>query len=354
MWRRSDRELRRVELRRVRRLDLGVIGVLPEIETFLPHLGARLEAVSQRFERQLQNDLPCVTMLVRHVERYRGKMLRPTLVIASGAAVQGGAAVDRTVDESLDALGAVVEMIHMATLVHDDVLDEADMRRGGDTVNNLRGNETAVMLGDFLISSSFHLCSTIGLPWLNAELGAMTMQLCSGEVLQLSHRGDLTLTQDTYFEIIRRKTGVLAGACCQLAARLSGAPSKVADSLRLYGEELGMAFQIQDDVLDLVGDEQTVGKTLGIDLRKGKLTLPVVVHLTRCTSESRARTVRAIDAGEAGTLLRLMRTTDALGAARTHALSLVASAKARLEVLPPSGPRQLLALMADATVERAF
>ena len=338
----------------MRRLDLGVIGVLPEIETFLPHLVARLEAVSQRFERQLQNDLPCVTMLVRHVERYRGKMLRPTLVIASGAAVQGGAAVDRTVDESLDALGAVVEMIHMATLVHDDVLDEADMRRGGDTVNNLRGNETGVMLGDFLISSSFHLCSTIGLPWLNAELGAMTMQLCSGEVLQLSHRGDLTLTQDTYFEIIRRKTGVLAGACCQLAARLSGAPSKVADSLRLYGEELGMAFQIQDDVLDLVGDEQTVGKTLGIDLRKGKLTLPVVVHLTRCTPESRARTVRAIDAGEAGTLLRLMRTTDALGAARTHALSLVASAKARLEVLPPSGPRQLLALMADATVERAF
>ncbi len=330
------------------------MSALPQTDEIAALLAVRLGEVATRFEQALVNDLAPVNALTRHVERYRGKMLRPTLVLTSGIAVREGMAANPMVDQQLNALAAVVEMIHMSTLVHDDVLDEADLRRGGATINSLRGNETAVMLGDFLISSSFHLCSSVGEPWLNSALGEMTTQLCAGEILQLSHRGNLTLSEETYFEIVRRKTGVLAGACCGLAARLAGASSEVAESLRLYGEELGIAFQIQDDVLDLVGEEQVVGKTLGIDLRKGKFTLPIVVHLTRCTALERVKTIAVIEACDVEALIPLVESTGSLAAARERARQLVAHAKGRLSVLRESSARQMLAAIADAAIERAY
>ncbi len=330
------------------------MSILPATTQLTPSLAARLDEVAECFARALASDLPAVNTLARHVEKYRGKMLRPTLVIASGLAVQSSNQASRAIDQKLNTLAAVVEMIHMATLVHDDVLDEADLRRSGATVNSLRGNETAVMLGDFLISSSFHLCSSVGEPWLNTELGAMTTQLCSGEILQLSHRGDLAIDAATYFEIIRRKTGVLAGACCGLGARLAGAPSALSAALSDFGEQLGMAFQIQDDVLDLVGEERVVGKTLGIDLQKGKFTLPLVAHLTRCDGVSRAATIKAIEQGDVGAILRLVESTDSLSFARARAAEFVSKAKDRLSVLHESPARQLLLLMADATIEREF
>ena len=315
-------------------------------------LAVRLGDVARLFERALTNDLAAVNNLTQHVERYRGKMLRPTLVVTAGIAVRAHQPADDLVDQRLNTLAAVVEMIHMSTLVHDDVLDEADLRRGGATVNSLRGNETAVMLGDFLISSAFHLCSGVGEPWLNAALGGMTTQLCAGEILQLSHRGNLALDDQTYFEIIRRKTGVLAGACCGLASRLAGASPELCESLRLYGEELGIAFQIQDDILDLVGDEQIVGKTLGIDLRKGKLTLPVVIHLSRCASPERAKSIDAIQRGDVTLLLECVESTGSLQAARARAMEFVVRAKGRLSVLHPSAASQMLLTIADAALER--
>lgn len=323
-------------------------------ESIAPILAARLERVALLFERALVSDLAPVAQLARHVEKYRGKMLRPSLVIISGMAARHGLEENPEIDENLDTLAAVVEMIHMATLVHDDVLDEAELRRGGATVNSLRGNETAVMLGDFLISSSFHLCSSVGSPWLNSALGETTTQLCSGEILQLSHRGDMQLDEATYFEIIRRKTGVLSGACCGLAARIAGAGEASCESLRLFGEELGMAFQIQDDVLDLVGDERVVGKTLGIDLRKGKLTLPIVIHLMQCTPQERAIAMEVIARGDHPELLKLVGTTGAVAKARQQAAAFVSRAKRRLDTLPSSVARTTLSMMADATIERAY
>ncbi len=317
-------------------------------------LAERLDRVAARFAGQLKSDLAPVNALARHVERYRGKMLRPTLVIISGWAVREGEPADEAIDARLDTLAAVVEMIHMATLVHDDVLDEAAMRRGGQTVNSLKGNETAVMLGDFLISSAFHLCSSIGLPWLNSALGETTTQLCSGEILQLTHRGDLKLAQATYSDIIRRKTGVLSGACCGLAARLARADGSTTTLLERYGEDLGMAFQIQDDILDLVGDEKVVGKTLGIDLQKGKLTLPIVIHLARATPSMREETVKAIAECDRATLLRLVAGTESLAAARTEAMRFVESAKGNLTPIRESAARRLLSSIADATVERTY
>ncbi|MSR45136.1 MAG: polyprenyl synthetase family protein [Phycisphaerales bacterium] len=330
----------------------GPMTPLPATLSVTEVLARRLGEVALLFQQSLVNDLPAVTRLTQHVERYRGKMLRPTLVITSGMAVRDGSPQSASVDHRLNALAAVVEMIHMSTLVHDDVLDEADLRRGGATVNTLRGNETAVMLGDFLISSSFHLCSSVGEPWLNTALGAMTTQLCAGEILQLSHRGNVSLDDQTYFEIIRRKTGVLAGACCGFAARLAGGSPETSEALRLYGEELGMAFQIQDDVLDLIGDEQVVGKTLGIDLRKGKLTLPVVIHLARCDGTQRSQTIEAIEQGDVGGLVACVRSTDALNAARERAMQFVSQAKSRLSRVTESPSRHMLESIADAAIER--
>jgi octaprenyl-diphosphate synthase len=320
-----------------------------------PLLAQRLESVGRIFEAALVSDVPVVNTLCRHVERYRGKMLRPTLVIVSGLAARGeggGASGPEVPHSSHDTLAAVVEMIHMATLVHDDVLDEADLRRGGATINSLRGNETAVMLGDYLISSAFRLCSTLGDSRLNLALGETTNALCAGEILQLSHRGDVTLGESTYFDIVRGKTAVLVGASCRLGARLAGVAEPLCESLGTYGEEIGVAFQIQDDVLDLVGDQQVVGKTLGIDLRKGKLTLPLVLHLAGCDAVSRTRTLEMIRHVDAIALRDLMERSGAIESARTRAMQLVASAKARLDVLPASPARDLLHLMADAIVDR--
>lgn len=320
-------------------------------------LQAELVEVERIFERQLASDLPAVNVLCRHVERYRGKMLRPTLVLLTGMALRPAA---RDADPSaLPALGpahhvvaAVVEMIHMATLVHDDVLDEAEVRRQGATVNHLRGNEVAVMLGDFLISNAFHLCSTLDDPAINLFLGETTNTLCEGELVQLHHRENLSLDEETYLEIVRRKTAVLVGACCRLGASLSNAPPRLVEGMRRFGVALGMAFQIQDDLLDLAGRPDVVGKTLGKDLEKGKLTLPLILHLAQASPQERSEAIDLIERRDTAGLLPKLIDGGAVAAARARAQSLVEEGKRELSLLPSSAARDLLAAMADAVVAR--
>src|SRR3954467_14159843 len=240
-----------------------------------------LEAVERLFHEELPSDLPGVNTLIKHVSRFRGKMLRPTLVLLAGKAC--GQLSDAHV-----VVATVVEMVHMATLVHDDVLDEAELRRKGATINHLKGNEAAVMLGDYLISHSFHLCSSLGSQMASREIGRTTNEVCEGELLQIDNRNNLNLTEETYFDIIGRKTAGLTATCCLLGARLSGADESVARKLDTFGRALGTAFQIQDDLLDITGDTATVGKTLGIDAEKGKLTLPMIHFLRTAPAEHRA------------------------------------------------------------------
>jgi octaprenyl-diphosphate synthase len=281
------------------------------------------------------------------VERYRGKMLRPTMVFLCGQAF--GPVGERHV-----IVAATCEMIHMATLVHDDVLDEAAVRRKGHTVNHLRGNEVAVMLGDYLISNAFHLCSRAGDPALNLRLGEVTNTLCEGELVQLSHREDLSLDERTYFEIVRRKTAVLIGACCELGAQLSGAPADAVAALRRFGEGIGVAFQIQDDLLDLEGRQDVVGKSLGRDLEKGKLTLPVIIHLAQASGEVRERTIEAIRARDGAALLAELTASGSLAAARSRAVELVAAARTELRHVPAGLSRDALDAAAMAIVHRDF
>jgi len=182
-------------------------------------------------------------------------------------------------DDRARTAAAVVELIHLATLVHDDVLDESNIRRGKKTMNCLRGNESAVILGDYLLSSAFHLCSTIGIPALNILLGEVTNTICAGELVQLYHRNNVDLGIDAYYQIIHDKTASLIAASCVMGGMLGGANDHVVATLEQFGDAVGTAFQIRDDLLDLLGEQKNIGKPTGKDLDKGKLTLPVISML---------------------------------------------------------------------------
>jgi octaprenyl-diphosphate synthase len=244
-------------------------------------LSAFLAKVETRFDTEVRSDLAPVATLVKHVARFRGKMLRPVLVALSAGAVGATLTDDHVV------IGTVVEMAHMATLVHDDVLDDAELRRRGATINHLKGNEAAVLLGDYLISHSYHLCSSLDSQLAARAIAATTNRLCEGELLQLENRGNLELSDAVYTEIVSRKTAALIATSCMLGARLSGATDEQVHKLDRFGHAIGIAFQIQDDVLDLVGDAREVGKSLGSDVSKAKLTLPLIHFLQTAPQEHR-------------------------------------------------------------------
>ncbi len=317
-------------------------------------LEAQLEEVAVILERQLASDLSPVNSLCRHVEQYRGKRLRPILVLLSGLASGRPPLNGSPLTERHRVVAAVVEMIHMATLVHDDVLDEAQIRRGVATLNYLRGNETAVMLGDYLISNAFHLCSSLRDPDINLSIGEVTNTLCEGELIQLHHRDDLDIDEATYLEIVRRKTASLIGESCRLGAMLSGAPKDVSDSMCRFGTSLGIAFQIQDDLLDITGDEAIVGKSLRRDLDSGKVTLPLIRYLAAADQAERIEVRRLFAHGRAEKLRLRLIESGAVEDARGEATCLVEQAKRELGSVAPGAARSLLTVLADAVISRRF
>jgi len=238
-------------------------------------LSDELDSVGLLLEDHLNSKHDAVNEICRYLSGYRGKMLRPSLVLLSWRSVQENTVVSEDV---LRAAG-VVELIHLATLVHDDVLDEADIRRGGQTINSLWGNEGAVMLGDYLLSSAFHLCSTIRNPDLNILLGEVTNTLCAGELVQLYHRNDVELALSEYYQIIRDKTASLISAACKIGGILGGADRQTVYDLGVFGTSVGTAFQIRDDLIDILSDSRSAGKPTGRDTAKGKMTLPAILML---------------------------------------------------------------------------
>ena len=238
-------------------------------------LSNELDSVGLLLEDHLNSKHEAVNEICRYLSGYRGKMLRPSLVLLSWRSVQENTVVSEDV---LRAAG-VVELIHLATLVHDDVLDEADIRRGGQTINSLWGNEGAVMLGDYLLSSAFHLCSTIRNPDLNILLGEVTNTLCAGELVQLYHRNDVELALSEYYQIIRDKTASLISAACKIGGILGGADRQTVCDLGVFGNSVGTAFQIRDDLIDILSDSCSAGKPIGRDAAKGKMTLPAILML---------------------------------------------------------------------------
>lgn len=307
-----------------------------------------LERVRGLLRDELHTEQPAVAAMCRHVSRYHGKMLRPALLLLSGRCF------GPTRDEHV-TLAAVVEMVHVATLVHDDILDEADVRRGAATVNRRWGTEQAVLLGDFLISHAFHLCSSLDSQTASRLIGRTTNTVCEGEMMQVARRGDFTLTESEYFDIITRKTASLIAACCGLGARFAGADASATRSLERYGESVGVAFQIADDVLDLTGEAADTGKSVGRDADEGKLTLPVIHHLRTAEPRVRAATLRLLrqhDSATPAALREQLRTTQSVEFALDAARARIAAALDALDRLPVSDARASLTAMADFVLTR--
>ncbi|MBI4718497.1 MAG: polyprenyl synthetase family protein [Planctomycetes bacterium] len=319
----------------------------PLVELYRP-IHEDLARAEATFEAELACDLPVVRRLCDTVRCYRGKMLRPALLLLSARASGRLLPAHHT-------LAAVIEMVHMATLVHDDVLDEADERRGQPTVCRASGNTAAVLLGDLLISHAFHLCSSLDRQHASRRIGATTNTVCEGELLQNAHRGDPDVDEAIYLEIIRRKTGVLTATACELGAHYAGADEAAVSALRDYGLSAGMAFQIVDDVLDLVGERERVGKSLGRDAALGKLTLPTLHFLlvaAPADAEKLRRDIRAGAIHDPAELRPLLERAGSIEYALAAARQYVADAVRNLEGLPPSDARSSLTAMAEFIVER--
>jgi octaprenyl-diphosphate synthase len=311
-------------------------------------IAPQLQAVDELFSRELTSDLPNVNELVTHVGKFRGKMLRPMLVLLAGQAALEPSELTTHgsgLSDSHITLATVVEMVHMATLVHDDILDGAEIRRKGATINHLHGNEAAVLLGDFLISHAYHLCSSLDSQKASRIIAHTTNIVCEGELTQNYNRGNWKLDEKTYYLIIYRKTAALTEACCRLGAMSSTESAASIDALATYGRQMGMAFQIVDDILDICGQQKTVGKSLGTDIEKGKLTLPMIHFLKHAAPQHRELLIGLLESQEHDRVERvrqLVAPSDSIAYARHEAERLVKEAVSALKVLPPGPAREAL------------
>lgn len=307
-----------------------------------------LERAQQLLVQELATDQPVIRELCEHIRQYHGKLLRPALLLLSARACGG-------VRPEHHVLAAVVELVHLATLVHDDVLDEADLRRGAPTVNRLRGNEQAVLLGDFLYSHAFRLCSSLSSSYAARVIGQTAVTLCEGEMMQIAARWDLALTEARYLEMIARKTASLVETCCHLGAYYAGADRDTVQRLSAFGRAVGLAFQIVDDLLDLTGSEAVVGKSLGRDLAEGELTLPVLHALRTASPEHRDRLTALLDspgAQQRQEISDLLAVTGSLSYADDVARRQVEIARQALRGLRPSAARDHLLTVAEFVLQR--
>jgi octaprenyl-diphosphate synthase len=316
--------------------------------SFFAPIARELDEVERILVQTLASPRPGVDRLLAHLAHYKGKRLRPTLLLLIAHACGN-------VNAAHHRLAAVVEMIHTATLVHDDVLDGASVRRHVPTVGALWGNQASILLGDYLFTHAFHLSSTLDDVRACRIIGEATNRVCAGELHQITRRGALDLSEDEYLDIIDGKTAELTACCCKLGAIYAGMTNDVVEHLECFGRSLGIAFQIADDLLDLVGEETLAGKSLGTDLEQQKLTLPVI-HLLRSASTEQAARVRAVlttsNNHKREALLPELSAAGSLEYARQRAESFATAALAELECLPQSPGRTILETLADRVVHR--
>jgi octaprenyl-diphosphate synthase len=318
------------------------------LQTLYAPVADEMAAVERILRQELRSSHPFVDELVRYGCLLGGKRLRPALLLLVAKSL------GRVTDAHL-TLAAVVEMIHTATLVHDDVLDEAQMRRHLATVNARWDNESSVLLGDYLFTHAFYLASTLDSTLGCRRIGRATNLVCEGELRQKGSRGNFGLSEGEYLEIIEAKTAELTAVSCSLGAAFAGAAEETVQSLDEFGRNLGIAFQIADDLLDVLGQEQTTGKSLGTDLAKQKPTLPVIRALHLAGERDRAAMIDILSGDERrGELLApFLERYGAIDYARLRADEFAKRARQRLEVLAPCPARDVLAQMTDFVVSRS-
>ncbi|MBV8157164.1 MAG: polyprenyl synthetase family protein [Dyella sp.] len=309
-----------------------------------------MQRVDTLIRTRLSSDVVLINQIADHIIASGGKRLRPMLhVLAANAAGYRG-------DQHIK-LAAVIEFIHTSTLLHDDVVDESDLRRGRKTANALWGNAASVLVGDFLYSRSFQLMVELDDMRIMRILADTTNTIAEGEVLQLLNIGNADVDEAAYLAVIERKTAVLFAAATELGGLLGGLPADQVAALRRYGMELGYAFQIADDLLDYVSDADTLGKNIGDDLAEGKPTLPLIYALQNADEEQKRSLRHAIEHGGLDSLDRIIAAIRDSGALeRTHARAVLHADAARdaLRALPDSPWRGAMATLADYSVQRSF
>ena len=312
-------------------------------------VAGEMAEVNALIRRRLDSDVVLIRQISEHIVAAGGKRLRPMLaVIAARALGYAGTAHHQ--------LAAIVEFIHTSTLLHDDVVDESDMRRGRKTANALWGNAPSVLVGDFLYSRSFQLMVELDSMPVMRVLADTTNRIAEGEVLQLLHIGNPDTTEADYLRVIECKTAVLFAAATRLGAALAGAPPQTQDAMARYGLHLGLAFQIADDLLDYTADAATLGKNLGDDLAEGKATLPLIHALARADAATRARLAGIVAARDLDAMPEIQQAIRACGGlddSRRLAESHADTAIAALAGLPGNDWTDALRVLAHYAVNRA-
>lgn len=309
-----------------------------------------IQAVDRLILRRLHSDVVLINQVGGYIINSGGKRLRPLAVLLSARA--NGYAGEHHVD-----LAAVVEFIHTATLLHDDVVDGSDLRRSRETANAVWGNEASVLVGDFLYSRAFEMMVDVGIMRVMDILSHATNRIAEGEVLQLMNCKDPDTTESRYMEVIERKTATLFEAGTRLGAVLTGAPAEIEQAMADYGHQLGIAFQLVDDALDYRGSGEELGKNLGDDLAEGKPTLPVIRAMEKGTPEQRRLLRRAIETGGRDcidTVAAVIESTNAIDYTNELARRYAQAAKASVAAIPESAQRSALEKMADFTVMRTY
>jgi len=309
-----------------------------------------MQRVDQVIHQRLSSDVALINQISHYIVSAGGKRIRPRLVLLFSQALGFDG------PEQYE-LAAIVEFIHTATLLHDDVVDESSLRRGRQTANALFGNAASVLVGDFLYSRAFQMMVGINRMRVLEVLADATNVIAEGEVLQLMNMHDPDLAVDDYLRVIRYKTAKLFEASARLGAVLANADHAVEEACADYGRSLGTAFQLIDDLLDYEGDTEALGKNVGDDLREGKPTLPLLVALSRGNDSERALIRHAIEHGENERLeeiIAIVRNTGALQATREAARAQADKAQAALSLLPESKAQKALLELCARSVERSF
>ncbi len=315
-----------------------------------------LEACNRTIVARMDSPVSLIPQLAAHIVAAGGKRIRPVLTLASArlCCYPGFPEGRRHVE-----LAACVEFIHTATLLHDDVVDESELRRGLASANAVFGNKASVLVGDFLFARAFQLMTDDGSLAVLGILSAASATIAEGEVLQMVTQNDLSTPIERYLEVIHGKTAALFSAACRIGAVIADRPASEEAALDAYGTNLGMAFQLADDALDYAAATEALGKTVGDDFREGKITMPVLAAFAAGDEEERRFWRRTIEASETGdgdlaTALRLIETRGAIGATLARARQFAEAAKTALGVFPENEVRRCLEAIADYTVSRGF
>ncbi len=313
-------------------------GAVAEIWQIFALIQPGLDAVEATIGRQAEAFDPAVQGYISYVCATSGKRLRPALALLAG----GATGVSGPGHQNL---AVIIELIHLATLIHDDVLDGAEKRRDQPTANTRWGNHLSVLLGDALFAHALDQATNFDDAEVSRGIARAASAVCTGEILQTQRRFDLNLSHADYYRIIEMKTAALFGAAAGIGARLNDAGPETEDALKTYGLKLGTAYQVYDDLLDLAGDEEQAGKTLGTDLKKGKLTLPILNLLQASENGQREHLTQTILRGDAEDLTALgeaARREGALASAARAGQGLIEEGLSRLKILPASPYRQAL------------